>query len=136
MGWDGRERRKQKRYGLRDSLIRYKRGSFVSFLLPLSPRYLLLNFSKGGCHFISRQDLPPGFFLNLRMEVPDKGAFSAKGTVAWSKKSKRLDAYRMGIRFSHLTAKSRNVLQKLLDSALLENIDITTKVYLKEIDRL
>ena len=28
------------------------------------------------------------------------------------------------------------VLQKLLDSALLENIDITTKVYLKEIDKL
>ncbi len=136
MGWDGRERRKQKRYGLKDSLVQYKRSGVLSFLQTLSPRYLLLNFSKGGCHFISRENLEPGTLLNLRLEVPGKGVFSARGSVAWARKSDRLDAYRTGIRFSHVSDRSRMVLQKLLDSALLENVDISTKVYLKEIDRL
>ena len=61
---------------------------------------------------------------------------SANGFVAWSRKSDRLDAYRIGIQFTRVTGRSKILLQKLLDSALLENIDITTKVYLKEIEKL
>ena len=136
MGWDGRERRKQKRYGLRDSLIRFKKSSAGSFFRPFSPRYLLLNFSKKGCHFISREDIFPDQLISLRVEVPDRGVVNAKGMVVWSKKSDQLDAFRIGVRFTRVTGRSEIVLQKLLDSALLENIDITTKVYLKEIEKL
>jgi hypothetical protein len=136
MGWSGRERRKKKRYGLRDSLVRYKRGGLFSPFRGLSPSYLLLNFSKTGCHFISKEDPGPETALDLRVEVPGRGALGAKGFVAWSRKSDRLDAYRIGVRFTRVTGRSRILLQKLLDSALLENIDITTKVYLKEIEKL
>ena len=136
MGWDGRERRKQKRYGLKDSLVRYRRGGLFSPFRPFSPSYLLLNFSREGCHFISRKDHFPGSALDLRLEAPERGSLGAKGVVAWSKKSDRLDAYKIGIRFTRVSGRSKILLQKLLDSSLLEGIDITTKVYLKEIEKL
>ena len=136
MAWDGRERRKQKRYGLHDSLIRFKKSGWGTFFRPFSPRYLLLNFSKKGCHFISREDLFPDLMLSFRIEVPDRCVVNAKGRVVWSRKSDQLDAYRIGVRFTRMTGRAEMILQKLLDSALLENIDITTKVYLKEIEKL
>ena len=136
MGWDGRERRKEKRYGLRDSLVRFKKSGLGAFFRAYSPRYLLLNFSNKGCHFISREDLFPETSLCLRIEVPEKAVVSVTGDVVWSKKSDQLDAFRIGVRFTRVGGRAEKVLQKLLDSALLENIDITTKVYLKEIDKL
>jgi hypothetical protein len=60
----------------------------------------------------------------------------AKGRVIWSRKSDQLDAYHVGVEFTGLSGRSRHVLKLMLDGALLENVDISTRVYMKEIEKL
>jgi c-di-GMP-binding flagellar brake protein YcgR len=137
MSWDGTERRKRKRYGIRGSTVRYKISGLFSFLAPYSPKYLLLNFSDGGCHFITKSAVEAGAEIDLEIEAPKiRGSAQAHGRVVWSRKSEQLDAFRIGVEFRKLGSRSGAVLKKMLDVALLENVDITTKHYLKEIEKL
>jgi hypothetical protein len=137
MGWDGKERRRRKRYGVKNSLLRYRKGGILAFLFPPSPKYLVLNFSEIGAHFITREELPAGLSLRVSMEAPHiKGGIHASARVVWCRKSEEINAYRVGVEFGPVGGRSRGVLKNLLDSAILENVEISTKVYLKEIERL
>lgn len=137
MAWDGKERRSKKRYGIKNSTLRYRRGGMLSIVRSPSPRYLLLNISETGCHFITREELPVGDAISLSLEAPKmSGVVRAKGKVVWCRKSEEINAYRVGIHFSSLSGRSRTQLKNMLDSAILENVEISTKVYLKEIERL
>ena len=137
MSWEGQEKRQAKRYAIKGITVRYRKGRLLSFLRPPSPRYLLLNFSQTGCHFITRDALEPGDRLRLSIEAPKmRGSIGAFAKVVWCRKSQELNAYRVGVRFASLKARSRLLLKNLLDSAILENVEISTKVYLKEIERL
>jgi hypothetical protein len=121
MGWNGQERRQKRRYGVKGSTIRYRKGRWLSFLKAPSPLYLLLNFSEIGAHFISKEALAPGRPLSVVMTGPVSGgsAFVA-ATAVWSRKS----------------ARAARVLKLMLEGALLDNVEISTKSYLKEIERL
>lgn len=137
MGWDGKERRRRKRYAVKNSALRYRRGGPIWFVMPASPKYLVLNFSEVGCHFITREELAPGQSLRLAIEAPNvRGTIAAPARVVWCRKSEEINAYRVGVEFGSLASRSRAVLKNLLDSAILENVEISTKVYLKEIERL
>ena len=137
MAWDGKERRDKKRYGIKNSTLRYKRGGMMSVLRSSSPRYLLLNISESGCHFITKRELTLHETLTLSIEAPKiTGVIRARGEVVWCRQSEDINAFRVGIRFRSVNGQSRNVLKRLLDSAILENVEISTKVYLKEIERL
>lgn len=138
MGWDGKERRTRKRYAIREGTLRYRRGGLLSaLLLPGAPKLLLLNFSEEGCHFITREELQPGTPLRLRLQMPKiKGTVSATGQVAWCRKSAQSSAFRVGVRLNALSARSQALLKRMLDTAVLDNVDISTKAYLKEIERL
>jgi hypothetical protein len=137
MGWKEEERRGKKRYGIKNSTVRYRRGGVLSVLRTSSPKYLLLNVSETGCHFITREELPVGDGVSLSLEAPKMaGNIRAKGEVIWCHRSEEINAYRVGIRFSTLGGSSRALLKKLLDSAILENVEISTRVYLKEIQKL
>lgn len=137
MAWDGVERRKHKRYGIRGSTIRYKSGGILSFLNSASSRYLVLNMSEGGLHFISKEPLKAGQKIHLTLEAPSlEGTVKGKGTVVWVRKSEDHHAYRVGVKFTSFDEKSRFRLRHILDNAILERVDITTKIYLKEIQKL
>ena len=43
---------------------------------------------------------------------------------------------RYGIRFATVSGRSRTLLKSMLDAAILENVEISTKVYFKEVERL
>lgn len=137
MSWDGKERRRKKRYGVKASIVRYRKGGLFAFLKPPSSSYLLLNFSELGGHFISREALPAGQALLLSIEAPSApGTARARGTVVWSRKSEELNAHRVGVAFGALTARSRKLFKFMLDGAILDSVEISTKAYLKEIERL
>lgn len=137
MGWDGVERRRKKRYGIRNSTVRYKKATLLSFLSPASAKYLLLNFSETGCHFITEELLEVDAPLTLYLDSPHTGGTATlKGRVVWARKSDKLDAYRVGVEFAGISARAKGLLKNMLDSAVLENVDITTKQYMKDIEKL
>jgi len=137
MSWDGKERRARKRFAVKNSTLRYRGAGFLSFLFPPSSKYLLLNFSEGGCHFITREELAEGRSIRVLIEAPNiKGTIGGDARVVWCRKSEEINAYRVGCRFAGLAGRSKALLKNLLDSAILENVEISTKVYLKEIERL
>ncbi len=138
MGWDGTERRRRKRYAVKNSTLRYRKGAgLFAFLMPPSPRYLVLNFSELGLHFITREEMRPGQGLRISMDAPGvRGTIGAPGRVVWCRKSEEINAFRVGCEFGAMGGGSKRVLKNLLDSAILENVEISTKIYLKEIERL
>ena len=137
MGWDGKDRRRRKRYAVKNTTLHYRKGGFLAFLFPASPTYLVLNFSEIGCHFITREEMAAGASLRLSMNAPNvKGTIHATACVVWCRKSEEINAYRVGVEFAPLGGRSRGILKNLLDTAILENVEISTKVYLKEIERL
>lgn len=137
MGWDGKERRGKKRYGIRNSTVRYKKSGLLSMFSPLSAKYLLLNFSETGCHFISKDPVEPGTPIDLELEAPKvRGSVTARGKVIWTRKSEQMDAHHIGVQFGSLSGRSKETLKFMLDGALLETVDISTKAYMKEIEKL
>lgn len=137
MCWDGTERRRHKRQGIRGSIVRFKPSSLFSFLAPYSEKLLLLDFSEGGCHFIAKTPLEPGTALDLELEAPRiRGAVHARGRVVWSRRSEHNDVYHAGVEITSISSGSRRVLKNMLDGALLDNVDISTRTYLKEIEKL
>lgn len=135
--WDGNERRKTKRYGVKNSTVRYHRAGVLSFLANYSDRYLLLNISEGGLHFITRDELPAGAALAIQLEFPSlDSALKVKGKVVWTAKSKEHDAFRTGVRITAISDKVRRLLRHVLDNTLLDNVKVSTGTYLKEIERL
>jgi Tfp pilus assembly protein PilZ len=135
--WDGKERRKKKRFGVRGCTVRYKKGGLFGFLASFGERLLCLNLSESGLHFISKDPLESGAGLALELEAPQIGdKIHASGRVVWCRKSTEHEAHHVGVELGSISKSSRVRLKVLLDNSVLEKIEITTKVYLKEIERL
>lgn len=137
MTWDGVEQRNTKRYGIKNGYISYKKGGVLSVLAPPSEKYIVLNLSQGGCGFITREELPEGLKLILFIEQQKiKRVLKAVSRVIWCKKSETVNAFRVGVEFSSLNDTSKSLLKAMLDSALVESVEISTKIYLKELEKL
>lgn len=136
MSWNGVERRSKKRYGVKNSTVKYRKGAFVLFA-PASDNLLLLNVSETGCHFITKEDLELGQKLSLTIEAPRMAAAAhVKGRVVWARKSEDQHAYRVGVDFDPPSDTMKKRLKSLLDNAVLENVEVSTRVVLKEIEKL
>lgn len=137
MSWDGRERRRKKRYGVKDAVVRYRKHPPFGLLFPPSDRYLVINLSQTGIAFITRDRLEEGVRLGLTLHAPPaRVPIRAGGRVVWVHKSDRQDAFRVGVRFTRMSERARNVLKAVLDNAVIDSVDISTRVYLKELERL
>lgn len=137
MSWSGPDRRASKRYGVKESLLVYRKGGLLAFLRPPSPVYIVLNLSPGGCHFISREELAAGQPLRLSIQPSGvRGTIRVAGRVVWSRRSEAHDAWHAGVAFAGLSARAAKLVKAALDGALLENIEISTKAYMKQIEKL
>ena len=135
--WNGQERRKKKRFGVRGCTLRFKRGGIFSFLGLFGERLITLNVSESGCHFINRVPLTEGMSIAMVLEAPQAGdKVHAAGRVVWCRKSTEHDAHHVGVEFTSVAKSSRVQLKILIDNAVLEKIEITPTVYLTEIERL
>ena len=138
MPWDGVERRKHKRYGIKSSTVRYTGGGVGSLLANLGQKYLILNISESGLKLITKDHLNNGDKLRLHIEAPtiSKSAVKTKGRVVWAKRSATQDVWHVGVAFDKIKKKYEGILKTLIDSAIMEKIDISTSVYIRELKRL
>jgi hypothetical protein len=138
MAWDGVERRRFKRYGVRSSTVRYGTGGILSSLANLGQKYLILNISEQGFKFITKDPMNAGDKLKLQIEAPtiNKTPFKAQGRVVWVMRSQTQDVWHVGVEFTKIKGKYEGILKTLVDSAVLEKVDISTTMYLREIKRL
>jgi hypothetical protein len=135
--WDGTERRVHPRFGIKSSSVKYRKAGLLRFLNAFSPRYLIINISLGGLYFITKEKLAPGTRLELVIEAPLAAVpITASGRVVWGKKSADFEAWRVGVQFTKLGDRSRKLLRHVLDNTVIKKVDISTSIYLKEIERL
>ena len=93
--------------------------------------------STDGCHFVSKVQLPTGKRLSLSIEAPAaRAAARTTGTVAWVRRSEEHDAWHTGVAMRPRTALAATRLKSVLDGAVLDRVEITTRRYLKEMDRI
>jgi len=138
MAWDGVERRKSKRYGVHSSTVRYGSGGILSALANLGQKYLILNISERGFKFITKEPMNQGDKLKLLIEAPtiNKTPLKAQGRAVWVMRSQTQDVWHVGVEFTQIKSKYEGILKTLVDSAVLEKVDISTTMYLREIKRL
>jgi len=138
MAWDGVERRRHKRYGVKSSTVRYSGGGVLSMLANLGQKYLILNISEGGLKFITKEPLNAGDKLRLNIEAPTiiKAPVKVKSHAVWVKRSATQDVWHVGVTFDKIKRKYEGILKTLVDSALMDKVDISTSMYLREIKRL
>jgi len=138
MAWDGVERRRHKRYGVRSSTVRYGSGGILSTLANLGRKYLILNISQGGFKLITKNPMNVGDKLKLLIEAPtiNKTPLKAQGRAVWVNRSQTQDVWHVGVEFTKIKKKYEGILKTLIDSAVLDKVDISTTMYLREIKRL
>ena len=138
MAWDGVERRRHKRYGVRSSTVRYGSGGLLSALANVGQKYLILNISESGFKFITKSPMNQGDKLKLIIEALtiNKTPLKVQGRVIWVTRSQSQDVWHVGVEFTKIKRKYEGILKTLVDSAVLEKIDISTTMYLREIKRL
>ncbi len=136
MTWDGKERRGKKRYGVKGAVVQYKKASPLSLFTAASGKYLVLNLSETGLEFMTKEPVAEGKRLNFYLEAPKvHGTIRAGGRVIWVKQSQNQEAYRVGASLK-LSGRSRSLVKAVLDNAVIDSVEISTRVYLKEIERL
>lgn len=136
MNWNGEERREYKRFGVKRLGIQYSRAGLFAFLTGMSDRYLVLSIGEGGLLFMTKEQLTPGQKLKVRVNLPDVDSIKGAATVVWTAKSSDHDAWRVGVQFQVLNAGNRRRLKNLIDTAVLDRIDVSTSIYLREVERL
>jgi hypothetical protein len=133
MTWNGSERRAHRRYGVKGSIVRWRPGPPIGWVSPASPPHVLIDLSADGCHFVSKVRLRPGKRVSLLIEAPKAPvAARAAGFVAWSRRSEEHDAWETGIAMTPRTPAAAGRLKSVLDGAVLDRIEITTRHYVKE----
>ena len=137
MDWDGQERRENKRYGVKKLGIQYSKTRLLSFLGNFSEKYLVINISESGLYFMTREDIAIDQKIFIKLGSPNiDSQISAGVEVVWTTKSSEHDAYKIGAKFVKLSEKNQKRLRKLLEEAVLDKIDFSTSIYLREVDRL
>jgi hypothetical protein len=137
MPWDGIERRRKKRYGIQGCTVEFKRRHPLDFLKNYSRKHLVLNMSELGCCFITKEHFREGNKLRMKITAPGvSGSIIATGRVVWSRKSENIDAYRIGVEFFTMDDNSKKRMKIMLDNAVLESVEVSTRIYLKEIEKL
>jgi hypothetical protein len=133
-----KDKRKSRRFGVKNSTVNYKKAGIPHSLFSgESPAYLILNMSETGIHFITKESLQVGTVLRLNRGAPNlDNRISTKARVIWVRKSEEHDAYRVGVEFTKISRKSKSLLKNVIDNAILDNVELSTKIYLKEIERL
>ena len=97
----------------------------------------MLNVSEGGMYFMTREDLPIGQKINFKIEAQNMdGMLAGVAEVRWTTKSSEHDAYKVGVSFEKMSDKSKGKLKKLLEDAVLDKIDYSTSIYLRDVERL
>jgi hypothetical protein len=139
MTWDGNERRRHKRYAVRDDALQFTPAGWRAFWGRPSPKCAVINVSEGGGCFLCRQ--PP--LAEARIDVslkaePLEKPVTLPARVVWTMPSKEEEAHRVGIAFDlgRISGASGLGLRRILDSCILESTDRATSIFIRKMDRM
>lgn len=138
MPGDKKEHRRHKRYGIKSCTVQHKIASFLGLFGRSSEKYLVLDISPNGLNFISKESFKKQTQISLIITAPilKEETIHTKGKVVWVKKSPGLNVYGIGIEFVSIGKSDRNKLKRVVDNAIQDKIDISTRVDLKKADPL
>lgn len=132
------EHRASKRYGVKGLTVQYKPDSIFNLFSGSSTKYVVLDISKTGLQFITREKFKEGAHLQLNLGAPrmkDK-IIHAKGHVVWVKDASELHIYVVGVEFSSIEKVDSDKLKFVLDNALMDKVRISDSVHLHKADKL
>ncbi|OHB69735.1 MAG: hypothetical protein A2W23_02220 [Planctomycetes bacterium RBG_16_43_13] len=125
---DQANRRRKKRYGVKGSTIQYRKGGLLSFLGASSAKCIVINISEFGLAFVTKGELRPADKIALSIDAPKLAEpIAVNGRVLWVKKADDINAYKVGVEFNKLAGRVKSNLKSLLDNALLDSVDISTR---------
>ena len=86
---------------------------------------------------MTREDIAINQKIFIKLAAPSlESPITASVEVVWSTKSSEHDAFKIGARFLNISEKNQKKLRKLLEEAVLDKIDFSTSIYLREVDRM
>ena len=132
------DRRRYRRYGIKDSSLKYTTGGkIMAMFQPPSKKYLVLNISEDGLHFISKNELQIGSKITMSITAPlVDSEIKTSGKVIWCLKSEEHDAFRVGVQWVGLGKTNQLKLKHLLNNAIMDKVDVTTSIYFRESEKL
>lgn len=132
------EHRTAKRYGVRGLTVQYKPDSIFNLFSSTSKKYIVLDISKTGIQFITREKFKEGAHLQLNLGAPrlKDEIIHAKGHVVWVKDARELHIYVIGVEFSPMEKAEHDKLKFVLDNALMDKVRVSDSVHLHQADKL
>lgn len=81
------------------------------------------NLSLGGCFVRTKQPLPVGSPIALKVELPSiMATISAVGTVRWVKDLSHGDDAGMGVQFQSISERDLNLLKQFIERQIMNNL--------------
>lgn len=111
------ETRRGLRMRVKGGTVRYKnKGGLLAFLEGSSDQYPILNISRRGLRFLTRDELEIGDRLSFTIGVPmmESKPIRADGKIAWIQRSSRYNAFVAGVQFTAMTKDSINRLRNFV----------------------
>jgi phage FluMu protein Com len=117
MAKDYGDQRGTRRYNVRNFELYWTAGGLLSFLSASKQarnKLPVINFSVGGAQFLSAKDMTKGETVRIHLTNPALGEpIVLDAEVCWSRQLPRRSAYRVGVRFTTGSSRSRDKLQEL-----------------------
>jgi hypothetical protein len=117
----GRERRKQKRFKVKDCILKCSKDWFLAFLSkPGGKAYPVVNLSAGGAEFLAPKDMEVGRPLRITLDVPALfEPITLRGEVRWTRVVPDRGLYRVGAKFIEVDKTTRKQLVRLENDPML-----------------
>ena len=117
MAKDYGDQRGARRYNVRHFELYWTAGGLLSFLSAAKQgrnKLPVVNFSVGGAQFLSAKDMRKGETVRIHLTNPVLAEpIALDAEVCWSRQLPRRSAYRVGVRFTTGSSRSRDKLQEL-----------------------
>lgn len=137
VGLNEGEHRRQKRYRPANSTVRYKQSHFLGLFGRPSKKYLIMDISRDGMQFVSRQEFrkEARLILDIESHLLGPEAIHALARVAWVRKAPGLQAFGVGVRFEALEPPEQEKLNTLINRSNPDKAGISDSVHLKKIGK-
>ncbi|MBI5778412.1 MAG: PilZ domain-containing protein [Planctomycetes bacterium] len=114
-------------------MVQYKPVHFLGLFGKTSKKHLILDISRDGMQFVTREGFKKEALLSLDISAPDldNGIIHAQGRVAWVRKAPDLEAYGVGVKFDPMEQTEQDKLKSLIDTNNLNKTKISDSVHLK-----
>jgi len=130
MTTNNKEQRSIKRYSIDGLTAQVQEHNLLGLGAKLSQKYMVLDISEGGIHFISRENFKEGtkVMLTVTARLGEKETILVPGIIKRVKEFSGLGAYGIGVEFTEMYQESRDKLNKLIKNVAKAKGDISSQI--------